>query len=392
MTGNYRSPAQFISAVWANKKRRVWWIILLTSLIIIGAIYLVAGTYANKTRRVARALPVVVAKIGKSDVPVYISGLGSVTPKRSVSVRTQINGQLIKVNFKDGQMVKAGDLLAVIDPRPYQAQLTQYEGQLTRDQALLQNARLDLERYKVLWQQNSVAKQTLDTQQALVNQYLGTAKLDQGLVENARLNLSYCYITAPVDGRIGLALVTQGNFVQTSTASNLAIINSVDPISVTFSITEADLPAVMKQFKAQQTLPVEAYDPKNSQKLAAGALTAIDNQIDSSTGMVKLLADFTNTDGLLFPNQFVNVRLLVDTLKNALIVPNAAIQHGPGGPFVYVWDKQAGKVHVTSVEVGISYGNYTVIRSGVHEDQSVVISGVDKLTDGASVTLAPQAS
>jgi len=379
-----------------------------------------------------KTLPVVsTAVVNSSDVPVYLSALGSVVPTSSVTVRTQVNGQLMRVLFQEGQQVKKGDLLAEIDPRPFQAQLTQYQGQLARDTALLNNANLDLLRYKKLFKQDSIAKQTLDTQESLVKQYSGNVKTDQGQIENTELNLHYCEITAPIDGRVGLRLVDAGNFVQTSSQNGLVVINTLNPITTTFSIPEDNLQDVIRQINAGNTLVAEAYDRAQNQLLATGKLLSIDNQIDPSTGTIKLKAQFANENNLLFPNQFVNIKLLVKTQHNAIVIPTAAVQYGATGTFVYLvtennnpkknkfattgetnkavlfisqaygkiislknkWlakkQREMRKVYVTNIKPIVSSFNYkdnTVVTSGVNIGDVVVVEGADKLTDGAKVS------
>jgi multidrug efflux system membrane fusion protein len=330
-------------------------------------------------------LPVVLTNAHLANVPVYLTGLGSVIPTYTVTVRTQVNGQLLQVLFREGQMVKAGDLLAQIDPRPYQAQLLQYEGQLERDKALLANAKLDLKRYQTLWRQDSVAKQTLDTQASVVKQNEGIVKLDEGLLQSTKVNLIYCNIISPINGRIGLRLVDPGNFVQTSDTAGIAIINMLNPITVVFSLPEDNISQVMTQINAGKVLVVEAYDRQQNKLLATGKLMTIDNQIDPTTGTVKLKASFQNENNLLFPNQFVNVKLLVTVLHNATVIPTAAIQHGPQNDFVYIANKDQ-TVTMKPIVSGITIGDNTVIQSGVTAGQAVVIDGADKLSDGAHIS------
>lgn len=307
---------------------------------------------------------VVLAASRISNVPVYITALGNVAPTYSVTVKTQINGTLLRVLYKEGQLVREGELLAEIDPRPYEAQLVQYEGQLERDQALLANARVDLVRYKRLWRQDSVSQQTLATQESLVEQYEGAVKTDQGLLDATKVNLIYTRITSPINGRVGLRLVDPGNFVQTTDSSGLMIINTLNPITVIFTIPENNIPEVAKKVYDSKVLTVEAYDRTQNILLATGKLLTIDNQVDPTTGTVKLRAQFANDDNRLFPSQFVNIKLLITTLLNATIVPTAAIQYGSQGPFVYLLHTNL-TVSATPVTVGVTVGDNTSISTGL---------------------------
>lgn len=363
------------------KNTNFWWIVLAVLIVII---FIQHNPFKSK-KHPTQAVSVVLSVARTADVPVYISGLGGVTPVITVTVKTQINGQLWRVLFKEGQMVKKGDLLAEIDPRIYQAQLTQYEGQLARDQALLANARIDLARYQKLWQQNSIAKQTLDTQVSLVNQYLGSVQTDQGLIAGVKVNLIYTEITSPVDGRVGLKLVDEGNVVQTSDTNGIAVIDTLNPIQVVFSIPEDSIPDVINQMNSNTPMTVKAYDRQQKTLLAVGTMLAMDNQVDPTTGMVKMKAQFDNKNNMLFPNQFVNVQLLVKTLSQATIVPTSAIQNGVKNNFVYVLNKD-NTVTMKPVVTSVVSGNDTVVTSGVSPGDSVVTEGADKLTDGATVT------
>ncbi len=330
--------------------------------------------------------PVGAAKVAKGDMPIVLSGLGTVTPLATVTVKTQINGQLTEVAFQEGQIVKKGDFLAQIDPRPYQVALEQAQGQLAKDQAALKDAQLDLARYRTLVAQNSIARQTLDTQAATVQQDIGSVQADQAQVDTQKLNLVYCHITAPVGGRVGLRQVDPGNYVQTSDANGIVVITQIQPISVIFTLPEDNLPAVLKRLHAGATLVATAYDRSDTTKLDTGRLETIDNQIDPTTGTVKLRAVFNNPEQILFPNQFVNARLLVDTLANADLAPNSAIQQGAPGPFVYVV-KPDRTVAAQPVTLGPADGQRVAITKGLEPGQLVVTDGADRLKDGAKVAL-----
>jgi multidrug efflux system membrane fusion protein len=328
--------------------------------------------------------PVGVASVTGADVPVIYDALGTVTPLATVTVRSQINGQLTQVVFHEGQMVKAGDFLAQVDPRPYQAALEQAEGALARDQALLKEAQIDLARYQGLAAENSIATQQVDTQQSLVHQYEGTVKADQAQVDMQNLNLTYAHISAPVSGRVGLRQVDVGNYVTTGDANGVAVITELEPISVLFSLPEDDLPAILTRFRSGAALPAAAYDRSQTRLLATGRLSAVDNQVDVTTGTVKLRALFDNRDHILFPNQFVNVALTADVLQGALVMPVPAIQRGAQGTFVYEV-KPDDTVAVQVVTLGPQDGQRVVVQSGLKLGDKVVTDGADRLREGAQV-------
>lgn len=331
-----------------------------------------------------RPMPVIFASAEKADVDVFLNGLGTVTAAATVAVHPRVDGQLMRLHFREGDMVKAGALLAEIDPRPYQVLLTQAQGQLARDKALLANAHQDLARYQTLVAQDSATRQQLDTQQALVRQYEGTVKADQGSIDSARLQLSYARVTAPVSGRLGLRQVDVGNVVHSSDTNGLVTITQVQPINVVFTLPEKEIAPVLQQIAKGARLPAYALDRDQKATLATGRLATVDNQIDTTTGTLKMKAEFANTDGALFPNQFVNVRLRTATLKDAIVVPNAAIQRGAIGAFVYVVGEDK-KVKVRKVETGTVEGERTVIVKGLAAGERVVTDGTDKLREGAKV-------
>lgn len=331
-------------------------------------------------------MPVVAATASKANLDVTLNALGTVSPLATVTVKTQIAGQLVELGFQEGQMVKKGDFLAQIDPRPYQQQLDQSQGQLARDQALLKQAEIDLKRYKTLLSEDSIASQTVDQQESLVEQYKGTVITDQANVGTAKLNLIYCHITAPVTGRVGLRQVDLGNYVQTSDANGLVVITQMQPMSVVFTLPEDQLPQVLQQTTKGKQLKVAAYDRAKTVKLAEGKLDTIDNQIDVSTGTVKLRALFANDPEVLYPQQFVNVDLLVNTLTDATTVPTAAVQNGAPGSYVYLV-KGDDTVTVRPVKIGPQSGDKVAILDGLQAGDKVVVDGADKLREGSQVTL-----
>ncbi|MFI5294970.1 MAG: MdtA/MuxA family multidrug efflux RND transporter periplasmic adaptor subunit [Thermodesulfovibrionales bacterium] len=372
-------------------RTRRWWMWLLAVCVLAAGVYFYFAKAPDRSAKQGpsvRSVPVVTAAARKGDIRIYLNGLGSVTPLNVVTVKSRVDGQLMKVLFREGQTVKSGDLLAEIDPRPFEVQLTQAEGQMARDQALLKNAVLDLKRYQVLSEQDSIPKQQLDTQEALVRQYEGAVKVDQGQIDNARLQLVYCRITSPIAGRVGLRVVDPGNIVHASDQNGLVVITQLQPTTIIFSIPEDNLPDVLRKLKAGQRIQVEAFNREQNQKSASGYLLTVDNQIDPTTGTVRLRAMFPNKENELFPNQFVNAHLLLDTKQGTAIVPLAAIQRSPKGAFVYVVkaDKTA---ELRPVRPGPSEGDDISIE-GLAPGESVVVEGADRLRDGSKVEIQGQ--
>jgi multidrug efflux system membrane fusion protein len=371
--------------------RSALWLILVL-LVLAGVVVWVVMRAGHQTTPAGRfqssgPMPVGTAKADKGDMPIVLGGLGTVTPLAMVTVKTQINGQLIDVAYTEGQLVKKGDLLAQIDPRPYQVALAQAEGQLAKDQAALKNAEIDLNRYKTLVAQNSIARQTADTQAATVEQNRGTVQADQAQVDTQKLNLTYCRIVAPINGRVGLRQVDPGNYVQTSDAGGIVVITQLQPISVIFTLPEDSLPAVLRRLHAGATLTATAFDRTGNTKLDVGRLETVDNQIDTSTGTVKLRAAFDNPEQILFPNQFVNIQLLVDTMSGATVVPVAAVQRGAPGTFVYLV-KPDDTVSAQAVTLGPSDNQRVAVTKGIEPGQTIVTDGADRLKDGAKIRLA----
>jgi membrane fusion protein, multidrug efflux system len=379
-----------------HQSRRGYW--LLTGLIVAGLAgggwYLWTHSQTQQAPKTAVAgrsalgapQPVGFATIDKGDIRIILNELGTVTSLDTVTVVTQINGQMQEIGFQEGQMVKKGDFLVQIDPRPYQAALEQALGTLARDQGLLAQAQADLKRFQTLGRQDSIAQQQLDDQRFLVQQDTGIVQTDQGTVDTARLNLAYCHIISPIDGQVGLRQVDLGNYVQTSSTSGVVVVTQMQPISVLFSVPEDNLPDIIQRVRAGATLGVEAYDRANTRLLATGQLGTLDNLIDTTTGTLKLRAMFANPDELLYPNQFVNARLLVDTMQNTVRVPVPAVQRGEPGTFVYLINAN-NTVSVRAIKVGPTDGGFQAVLSGLNPGDRVVTDGTDRLRDGAPIAL-----
>jgi len=340
--------------------------------------------------RNAAPMSIVPATVGKGDIGINLNALGTVTSLATVTIRTQISGYLMKIDFTEGQEVKKGDLLAEIDPRPYEATLAQMKGQLTRDEALLKGAQVDLARYQGLAAQNAVPHQTLDTQIALVAQDQGTVEADRGMVRSAEVNLQYCRILSPLDGRVGLRQVDQGNYVTPGDTSGLTVITQLQPISVLFTVPEDNLQAISKRLQEGAVLPTSAYDRGGANKIADGSLQTFDSQIDPTTGTIKLRAQFPNESKALYPNQFVNVRLLLDTHKGVTTMPTAGVQRGVPGTFVYLVNADS-TVSVRPVKLGVTDGDNVEVSSGLAPGDRIVVDGADKLRDGAKINIRTEA-
>ena len=383
------------------RRRRGWiWLVVLAILAAVGywqwpklKTFLPAGDTTSQATPKGRGRgrgagggtsQVVAARATKGNIKVFVTGLGAVTPIYTVTLNSRVTGELMKVQFKEGQIVQKGDLLLEIDPRPYQVQLEQAEGQLIHDEALLKNANLDLDRYKTLMKQDAIPQQQLDTQLALVTQYEGTIKTDQSQIDSAKLNLVYCKITSPITGRVGLRLVDPGNIVQATSTAGLVVITQIDPISVIFTVGEDQLPPIIAKMHAGQQLTVEAWDRENQAKLADGKLETIDNQIDPTTGTLKLRAVFANAEGKLFPSQFVNAHLLVEQKSNVTLLPNNGIQRNSKGTYVWLINPDR-TVNIRSITVGTTEGDQSEITAGLAPGDAVVTVGVDRLEEGGKV-------
>jgi membrane fusion protein, multidrug efflux system len=393
------SPGTSISGTSQRATGGHWWIWLLVIVLAGGGYWYFRGRSAQATATVAGGkgpgpgganapgnfvVPVVAATATRGDLPVFFNGLGNVTAFNTVTVRSRVDGQIVKINFVEGQYVKEGEALIEIDPRPYQVQLEQAEGQLAKDQAQLRDVQVDFERYTLLYKEGVIPKQQLDTQQAQVGTFEGALKADQATIDNAKLQIQYSHITAPISGRVGLRLVDIGNMVHATDTAGLVVITQLQPIAVIFTLPQDQLQQVMARMRLNTPLVVEAFDRDNTTKLATGKLLTIDNQIDTTTGTYKLKAVFDNSKNELFPNQFVNTHLLVDTKKNIVLVPTAAILRGPQGTYVFaIGADNTVKIHI--VTLAETTGGITGISSGLDAGDSVVTDGQDKLQDGSKV-------
>ncbi len=365
------------------------WIWALAIVVVLGAGWIYYQRAAKQKAASAqadpapRAVPISTAAAKKGDIGVYINALGTVTPVYTDTITSRVQGEIVDVYYKEGQIVHKGDPLLNIDPRPYQAQLTEVEGQLAHDQALLNEARIDLGRYQSAYSQNAIAKQQVDDQEQAVFQYEGTVKNDEGQVDNAKVNLVYCHIASPIEGRVGLRLVDPGNIVQANSVTSLVVVTQLQPITVIFSVAEDYLPQIQQQLRKGQRMPVDAFDRGQQTKLASGSLLTLDNQIDTTTGTLKLKAIFQNQDGSLFANQFVNARLLVDTTHDAILIPAAAIQRNAQGAFVYVI-KPDMTASIRTITVGTTDGDTSAVQ-GLQEGETIATKGFEKLQDGVKV-------
>lgn len=384
------------------RRKSRWWLWLLIVLLACFGVwrYRAAGAADTKAQDASGAgrpragsfvVPVVVATAQRGDLPVYFNGLGTVTAFNTVTVRSRVDGQVGKVTFTEGQFVHQGDLLVEIDPRPFQVQLEQAQGQLAKDQAQLRDAQINAERYLTLYNEGITPKQQADTQQAQVGQFEGSIQSDQAQINNARLQLTYCRVTAPISGRVGLRLVDSGNIVHANDQNGLVVITQLQPIAVIFSLPQDQLPPVYAKLRAGAQLPVEAFDRDDTARIETGRLLTIDNQIDTNTGTFKLKAVFDNLNNILFPNQFVNVHLLADTVHGLVVVPAAAIQRGPQGTYVYIVDN-TGTAHIRAVTVALSSGNNVGLSAGVEPGALVVVDGQDRLQDQSKVEAHPATS
>jgi multidrug efflux system membrane fusion protein len=382
----------------ALKPRSAWRFVatcILLLLIVAGIVWWVKHQQANSPEpagrgRNAAPMSIVPEVVGKGDININLNALGTVTSLATVTIRSQISGYLQKIAFKEGDEVKKGDLIAEIDSRPYEATLAQANGNLARDQALLKGAQVDLTRYQGLAAQNAVPRQTLDTQVALVAQYQGTIEADTAAVKSAQVNVQYCHILSPLDGRVGLRQVDQGNYVTSGDTNGIVVITQLKPISVLFTVPEDNLQAISKRLQSGAVLPATALDRSGAKKLADGALLTFDSQIDPTTGTIKLRAQFPNETEVLYPNQFVNIRLLLDTHKDVTTMPTAGVQRGVPGTFVYLVNAD-DTVSVRKVDLGVTDGDRVEVRSGLQPGDKIVVDGADKLRDGAKINVRAEA-
>lgn len=394
-SGNPLPPGHYSSEQPSPGSPRRKLVVVVILLIMAAAVWRIAANrksqeaQANKAKTAAmadRPVPVTAALVEQKTMPVYLTGLGSVTPYYSVTIKSRVDGQLMRVNFREGQEVQVGDLLAEIDPRPYQAVLEQAQGQLARDQAQLANYQAEYQRYESLYNAGVVSKETLDTQRSNFGQFEGTIKADQAAIDSAKVNLVYCRITSPIRGRIGLRLVDPGNIVHATDTTGLLVINQLHPIAVVFTLPEDQLPQVIRLLRGGHTLNVDAYDRSDTNLLSQGELLTMDNQIDQTTGTAKLKAVFANQDETLFPNQFVNIHLILQQRPNAIVIPAAALQHGNQGDFVYVVQPDK-TVAVRPIHVDLTEGSNLLIGSGLKAGEQVVTDGQEKLRPGSKVVV-----
>lgn len=384
------SPARGLQHVLRRNRRLLAVVGVILGLILVA--WLLTVRVSHRPVRPGRfgnggAMPVLVGKVVSGDMPIIVTGLGTVTPLATVTVQSQINGQIVAIRFKEGQMVKRGDPLIEIDPRPYQVALEQAQGAYARDLALLSNAKIDLQRYETLFKEDSIAEQQLATQRATVLQDEGTVKTDQAAIDAAKLNLVYCHITSPINGLAGLQQVNLGNYVTPSEPNGLVVLTQLQPITVVFPLPEDQIPPILDQLNRGIALPVTAYDRSHTTKLATGTMSTVDSQIDTTTGTLKLKAIFPNTDRRLFPNQFVNVDLLLSTVHNATLVPQPAIQRGAPGTYVYIVNPGGKTVSVRKVVLGPGDATNASVTSGLKPGDVVVVDGADRLKDGARILL-----